>query len=153
MLRQVGALREILRASSHRAGEGLFFGMDPQVVEEIAPLPELFAAAFVLALHNSSHSLSHRVLVPQNLIKSSIGNIFALANAVEGLRLFHTILFRYKISQPSGLTILTVGLMNLLEILSCRAAVKRGFVGRIIANHLIIRGTNRKLAVPYEIVR
>ena len=62
--------------------------MASQVVKEIAPLSKLFSAALELALHNSSHSLSRRVLVPQNFIKSRIRNVFALADAMEGLRLF-----------------------------------------------------------------
>jgi UDP-N-acetylmuramyl pentapeptide phosphotransferase/UDP-N-acetylglucosamine-1-phosphate transferase len=85
MLRQVRALREALGTTFEVALEWFFFGVDSQVVEEVAALAELFAAPVILALHNTSHSFGISMFIFEYFIMGRIGNIFALTDGMEGL--------------------------------------------------------------------
>jgi hypothetical protein len=54
MFLKIRALRKTFRTIRYYALERLLLGVNSQMVEEIAPLSEFLATAWVLALHNSS---------------------------------------------------------------------------------------------------
>lgn len=97
MLRQVRALRKALSASFYRTLKGLFPGMNSEMIEEVTSFPELLAAALVLALHHSSHSLCNCMFELKYLIMSSIRNMLAFADAMESLGVSEPIPFSNNI--------------------------------------------------------
>lgn len=97
MLREISTLRKILRASGNRAQKGLLFRMDTKMIEEVAPLTELFAAAFVLALHYSSDSFGVCMFIFQDFIMGGIWDMFTFTNSVESLGFFEPIFLRNNV--------------------------------------------------------
>jgi len=93
MLLEVGALRKTLGTSWYSACEGLLLSVYPEVIEEVAPLPELLPTALVAALHDSSDSLSGRIFIAEDLIVRSVRNMLGLTDPMEGLHLLLTIFF------------------------------------------------------------
>ena len=80
MLSQIRTLCETFVASLDRASKGLFIGVDPKMVEEVASLSELLVTAGILALHDSPDSSCLDMLVSQDFVICSIRNMFALAH-------------------------------------------------------------------------
>lgn len=58
------------------------------MVKEVASLPELFVASWVLTLHDSSDSSGLSVFISQYFVVRGVGNVLALAHVMESLRLF-----------------------------------------------------------------
>lgn len=73
MFLKIRALRKTFVAPWDVAGEGLLLGVDPQVVEEVAALPELLQA--VLALHDSSDPFCFGMKIFEDLEILCIGNV------------------------------------------------------------------------------
>eukprot|EP00350_Pseudokeronopsis_sp_OXSARD2_P007410 CAMPEP_0170556200 /NCGR_PEP_ID=MMETSP0211-20121228/15761_1 /TAXON_ID=311385 /ORGANISM="Pseudokeronopsis sp., Strain OXSARD2" /LENGTH=129 /DNA_ID=CAMNT_0010866383 /DNA_START=334 /DNA_END=723 /DNA_ORIENTATION=+ len=117
MLLEVGALRKTLGTSWYSACEGLLLSVYPEVIEEVAPLPELLPTALVAAFHDSSNPLSVGVLVFEDLIVRSIRNMLGLADPMEGLHLLLPIFFGDDLTLPAeGLVVLL--LIFLMEEMS-----------------------------------
>ena len=85
MLGQIRTLRKALMTALDGTGKRLFVGVNPQVVEEVASFAELFMAARILALHNSSNSSCVYVFVSQNFVIRSVGHVLAFTHGVESL--------------------------------------------------------------------
>lgn len=61
MFLKIRALRKTFVTARNIAGERLLLGVNPQMVEKVASLPELFEA--VLTFHNSSDPFCFRVKI------------------------------------------------------------------------------------------
>lgn len=62
-----------------------FFSVDSEMVEEVAPLSELFAALGELAFHESTDSFGVPMLISQDFVKAGVRNVLALAKGMESL--------------------------------------------------------------------
>ena len=83
MLIQIGFLGEAEIAAWVLAMVWLLVGVDPQVVEEVVPLPEDFAAILVLALQKSDDSSGVRTPIFENHVILGIWDVFLDSNLLE----------------------------------------------------------------------
>lgn len=57
--------------------------MYSEMIEKVAPFPELFTAIRILAFHNSSDPFSDGMFEPQNLERACIWYMFAFTDTME----------------------------------------------------------------------
>ena len=78
MLIQIGLLRKVEMTSKlllKWATEGLFFGVNPQVIVEIVPLPEVHEATVVFAFQYLHKPLRLRIFILVDLIVLAGGHV------------------------------------------------------------------------------